>query len=107
VFGTADWEEEFYRQTEEARDLFDVVDSSRERIADPDKVELYARKRLQSIFTFVSEPIPLLARRGLRAFSLFLATGNSSSQAIDLIKRGVAAQVKKYGRQASHRTFGR
>jgi three-Cys-motif partner protein len=107
VFGTADWEEEFYREAQEARDLFDVGGSSRERIADPDKVELYARKRLQSIFTFVSEPIPLLAQRGLRAFSLFLATGNSSPQAIDLVKRGVAAQVKKYGRPASHRMFGR
>lgn len=106
VFGTGDWEEEFYRQAQDARDLFDVVDKSRERIADPDKVELYARKRLQSIFTFVSEPIPLLALRGLRAFSLFLATGNSSPQAVNLIKRGVAAQVKKYGRQASHQMSG-
>src|SRR6185312_10676253 len=45
VFGTADWEDEFYREAEEARDLFDVVATSRERIADPDKVELYARRR--------------------------------------------------------------
>lgn len=107
VFGTPDWEEEFYREAHEERDLFDAGGSTRERIADPDKVESYARRRLQSIFTFVSEPIPLLARRGLRAFSLFLASGNSSPQAIDLIKRGVAAQVKKYGRQASHRMSGR
>lgn len=104
VFGTKDWEEEFYREVTESRDLFDFQSRSRERIADPDKVEAYARRRLQSIFTFVSEPIPLLARRGLRQFSLFLATGNNSPQAIDLIKRGVAAQVKKYGRPASHRT---
>lgn len=106
VFGTPDWEEEFYREAQKGRDLFDVVGSSRERIADPDKVEAYARRRLQSIFTFVSEPIPLLARRGLRAFSLFLATGNSSPQAVELIKRGVAAQVKKYGRQASRQMSG-
>ena len=105
VFGTEDWEEEFYREVKEPRDLFDFESQFRERIADPDKVEAYARRRLQSIFTFVSEPIPLLARRGLRQFSLFLATGNNSPQAIDLIKRGVAAQVKKYGRPASHRTF--
>lgn len=107
VFGTKNWEEEFYRTVDETPDLFDVGGSRRERIADPDKVEAYARRRLQSIFTFVSEPIPLLARRGLRQFSLFLATGNGSQPAIDLIKRGVAAQVKKYGRQASHRTSDR
>lgn len=107
IFGTRDWEEEFYREVEETRDLFDIRRPSRERIADPDKVEAYAQRRLQSIFTFVSDPIPLLARRGLRQFSLFLASGNNSPQAIDLIKRGVAAQVKKYGRQASHRMSGR
>jgi three-Cys-motif partner protein len=105
VFGTEDWEEEFYREVKESRDLFDFQSESRKRVADPDKVEAYARRRLQSIFTFVSEPIPLLARRGLRQFSLFLATGNNSPQAIDLIEQGVAAQVKKYGRPASHGTF--
>jgi three-Cys-motif partner protein len=104
VFGSEDWEEEFYREVKEPKDLFEFESQSRERIADPVKVEAYARRMLQSIFTFVSEPIPLLARRGLRQFSLFLATGNDSPQAIDLIKRGVAAQVKKYGRPASHRT---
>lgn len=102
VFGTENWEEEFYHAVEESRDLFDLERAPRERVADPDKVESYARRRLQSIFTFVSEPIPLLARGGLRQFSLFLATGNNSPHAIDLIKRGVAAQVKKYGRLASH-----
>ena len=74
--------------------------------ADANKVEAYARRRLQSIFRFVSEPIPLLTRRGLRQFSLFLASGNPSPQAIELIKRGVEAQLKKYGRPASHRMSG-
>jgi three-Cys-motif partner protein len=107
VFGTADWEEEFYRDAQVGRDLFDLEGSARERVADPRKVESYAQRRLKSIFTFVSDPIPLLARRGLHQFSLFLATGNESPQAIDLIKRGVAAQVKKYGGQAFRHTFAR
>lgn len=107
IFGTADWENEFYQASEQAKDLFDLAEPSRHRVADPDRVEMYARRRLQSIFTFVSEPIPLLARHGLRQFSLFLASGNPRPQAIDLIRRGVAAQVKKYGRQASRRTSAR
>lgn len=107
IFGTADWEQEFYREVETSRDLFDMERHSRDRDADPDKVEAYARRRLLSIFTFVSEPIPLLTRRGLRQFSLFLASGNKSPLAIDLIKRGVDAQLKKYGRPASHRMSGR
>lgn len=106
VFGTADWEEEFYRDASENRDLFDFESIFRERVADPIRVESYTRRRLQSIFAFVSDPIPLLARRGLHQFSLFLATGNNSQQAIDLIKRGVAAQVKKYGGPASRHTSG-
>lgn len=105
VFGTADWEEEFYRDAQDARDLFDITVSTRERLADPGKVESYAQRRLQTIFTFVSDPIPLLARRGLHQFSLFLASGNESPLAIDLIKRGVAAQVKKYGGKAFHHRF--
>lgn len=107
IFGTADWEDEFYQASQPVRDLFDLGVPSRHRVADPDKVELYARRRLQSLFTFVSEPIPLLARHGLRQFSLFLASGNPRPQAIDLIKRGVAAQVKKYGRKASRRRSAR
>lgn len=101
VFGTAEWEAEFYADADSRRDLFDIEHRTVGRNANPDKVEAYAQRRLQTIFSFVSEPIPLLTKRGLRQFSLFLATGNRSPQAIDLIKKGVAAQVKKYGRPAS------
>ena len=107
VFGTAEWETEFYAFADNRRDLFDHEHRAIERHANPDKIEAYAQRRLQTIFSFVSEPIPLLTKRGLRQFSLFLATGNSSPQAIELIKKGVAAQVKKYGRGASRQTFDR
>jgi three-Cys-motif partner protein len=98
VFGTSAWEAEFYEHRPTPRSLFDFTDSvAPSRVADADRVERYAAARLKTIFSFVSEPIPILTRYKLRQFSLFLVSGNSNSKAISLIKRGVAAQIKKYG----------
>lgn len=97
VFGTPDWEGEFYKHRPEPTSLFDLPDAAGpSRIADPDKVEQFAASRLRTIFSFVSEPIPILTRRKLRQFSLFLLSGNSNARAKALIQRGVAAQIKKY-----------
>lgn len=98
VFGTPDWEDRFYEYRPTPTNLFDFADASTpSRVADPDKVEQFAAERLRTIFSFVSEPIPILSRHKLRQFSLFLLSGNSTNRAIALIKKGVAAQIKKYG----------
>jgi hypothetical protein len=79
-------------------DLFGFADSiNPDRIATPERVERFAAERLRTIFPFVSEPIPIRARRRLRQFSLFLLSANSNQRAINLIKKGVKAQIKKYG----------
>lgn len=97
VFGSADWEQRFYEHQPAAADLFDFANAATpSRNADPDKVERFAAERLRTIFSFVSDPIPILARRKLRQFSLFLLSGNPNERAIALIKKGVAAQIKKY-----------
>lgn len=67
------------------------------RNADAGKVERFAAERLRTIFSFVSDPIPILASRKLRQFSLFLLSGNPKERAIALIRKGVASQIKKYG----------
>lgn len=98
VFGTVDWEDHFYRFKSQHSDLFSFApDPSPNRLADAEKVEEFVAERLRSIFSFVSMPIPLLAKRRLRMFSLFLLSGNPSEKAISLIQKGVGAQVKKYG----------
>lgn len=98
VFGTSDWETRFYEHQPASTDLFDfALTTGPSRNADPDKVEKFAAERLRSIFSFVSQPIPILTRRKLRQFSLFLLSGNSNERAIALIKKGVSAQIKKYG----------
>lgn len=98
VFGTPDWENRFYEHRPTHTDLFDFADAATpNRVADPDRVERFAAERLRTIFSFVSEPIPILTRHKLRQFSLFLLSGNSNARAIALIEKGVAAQIKKYG----------
>lgn len=98
VFGTLDWENRFYEHRPKPTNLFDFADAATpSRVADPDKVEWFAAERLRTIFSFVSEPIPILTRHRLRQFSLFLLSGNSNPRAITLIEKGVAAQIKKYG----------
>ncbi len=100
IFGTSDWEQHFYEARPPSADLFDFAEAGvPSRNADANKVERYAASRLATIFKFVSEPIPILTRRRLRQFALFLLSGNPSETAIRLIKKGVAAQVKKYGGQ--------
>ncbi|MEG3155136.1 three-Cys-motif partner protein TcmP [Sphingomonas sp. RB1R13] len=104
VFGTLDWEERFYALRPTPTNLFEFADAATfSRVADPDKVERFAAERLQTIFGFVSEPIPILTRHKLRKFSLFLLSGNPNPQAITLIEKGVAAQIKKYGGRSGTR----
>lgn len=98
VFGTPDWEDRFYKHLPAPTNLFDFADAVKpSRSADPDKVEAFAAERLKTIFSFVSDPIPILTRHKLRQFSLFLLSGNPHPKAVALIRKGVAAQIKKYG----------
>lgn len=98
VFGTPNWEDRFYEHRPTPTNLFDFADAATpSRVADPDKVERFAAERLRTIFSFVSEPIPILTRHKLRQFSLFLLSGNSNAKAVSLIEKGVTAQIKKYG----------
>lgn len=99
IFGTADWETRFYQTPlQPALDLFQAANqASPRRVADAGSVEEFAAERLRTIFSFVSDPIPLLTHRKLQQFSLFLLSGNTNEKATALIRKGVAAQIKKYG----------
>lgn len=103
IFGTDDWEQRFYQAPAELPiDLFEAANrAGPTRIANAASVEQFAAERLKTIFSFVSDPIPILTHRKLRQFSLFLLSGNPDERAIALIRRGVAAQVKKYAGRAS------
>jgi three-Cys-motif partner protein len=99
IFGTDAWEHEFYQPRKAMPSLFGgMVTPQPTRRASADQVNEFASERLEKLFPYVSEPIPILTRRKLPEFSLFCLSANPSPIAINLIKRGVAAQIKKYGR---------
>ena len=103
IFGTTRWREELYG-TQVITDLFANTFNTATRSVSQPQIEGYARSRLETLFCYVSEPLPLFAEgRGL-LFSLLCLSNNE--RAVELIKRGVRATLKKFG-AASHRTSGR
>jgi len=97
IFGTPDWRTELYQQ-EVAPDLFDALGTTTatKRVASPRQIEAYAKRRLESLFPYVSDPLPLLTGGRTQLFSLFCLSANASPVAIDLVKRGVRFVLKKY-----------
>lgn len=95
VFGTANWRQELYEQRIE-HSLFDEVTTSTHRVASKRQIEAYAKKRLEELFPFVSEALPLLTNHGSQLFSLFCASANPSPAARDLVIKGVKSVLKKY-----------
>jgi three-Cys-motif partner protein len=106
VFGTTDWRDDIY-EIETQHGLFDnsiVVGNKRFNI---DQIERYAQQRLTTIFSYVSEPLPLLNERATKIFSLFCLSNSSSEKALNLIRSGVKSVLKKFESGASRRMFGR
>lgn len=103
IFGSGNWEQEFYQPRPVQGRLFEPADSSpMGRVASPDEICAYARKRLKTLFCYVSEPLPLIAR-GRDLFELYCLSNNG--QAVHLITKGVEHVIKKY-MPASRRRCG-
>ncbi|WP_162254695.1 three-Cys-motif partner protein TcmP [Sphingomonas sp. Root241] len=102
IFGCDDWEEEFYRSRPIQGGLFDQIPvETKGRIATPEQISAFARKQLENLFCYVSEPIPLIVN-GSDFFELYCLSNNRP--AIPLIKRGVDHVRRKYT-PASRRRF--
>jgi type III restriction enzyme len=93
-------------RTETSLDLFAETISTATRTFDRGQIESYAKGRLETIFKYVSEPLPLLHDTGRQMFSLFCLSNSASDSAIKLIKNGVQSVLKKHGPAASHRRSG-
>lgn len=104
IFGTDEWEHEFYAARPVQGRLFEPQDSSSMcRTASPQEICAYARTRLRSLFCYVSDPLPLIVR-GRDFFELYCLSNNGP--AIPLIKKGVEHVIRKYT-PASHRKYVR
>lgn len=95
IFGTADWKSEFYVSRPSQGTLFGGVEESDERVGDRKDISNYLRKRLATLFRFVSEPLPLTVGNIDRYFELYCLANPERDIALDLIKRGVRDIIKK------------
>jgi three-Cys-motif partner protein len=99
MFGTPEWRTDLYKEKVEI-DLFDTlsdVPNSSTRSASQRQIEAYTKRRLECLFPYVSEPLPLLTPGRVQLFSLFCLSANASPIAIDLVKKGVKHVLKTYG----------
>jgi three-Cys-motif partner protein len=78
-----------------------------ERNATQRQIEEWFRRQLQTIFSYASEPLPLLTGQSRQAFSLFLCVANPSAKAIELAKHFHGYVMKHFANGASHRRSGR
>lgn len=106
IFGTANWREELY-DTQVFTNLFEEQVTTSTRKVTLSQIEEYARKRLGTLFRYVSPSLPLIADGRGQLFSLFCLSNSASDAAIELIEKGVKATLKKYGDEASRRMSGR
>lgn len=104
IFGTTAWREELY-QTSVERDLFDVVTERSGRQVNKRQIERYAINRLKTVFSFVSEPLPLINEADRQLFSLLCLANPATDAADKLIKRGVNWVFKQYGPASRRKSY--
>jgi three-Cys-motif partner protein len=93
-----------------ARTLFGSIPEFAEeeyRNATKAQIEAWFKSRLETMFPYVSEPLPLFTNIKQQKFSLFLTVANPSTPAINLAKKFHRYVLKRYAPKASGRTFVR
>ena len=88
IYGTSRWREEWYSESRQG-DLLKAAPTIL-RHATNQQIEAGFKARLETLFPYVSDPLPLLTSRGAKLYSLFLAASNDSPRALALIKKVVA-----------------
>jgi len=83
------------------------IEPAMERVVSPTQFEQWLKTRLEGVFQFVSEPLPLLSSPNRQLFSLFLGVANPSKSATDLAEKFVRYVNKNFAPGASHRRSGR
>jgi three-Cys-motif partner protein len=83
LFGSHDWQQEFYQVSSET-DLFSGPGDSTAKIANYDLIDAHYRKRLMTIFEggVCVKPLRLLNNQGAPLFSLFFACSNPKAATV-------------------------
>lgn len=95
VFGTGTWRDDFYHAQSKG-DLFAEVYSVANKTFTVNDIETYAQKQLETIFRYLSQPLPLMNNRDSKIFSLFCLSNTPSEKARGLIVKGVNSVLKKF-----------
>ncbi len=107
VLGHA-WRELYAPPPANQSSLFDApVIPSHKRIATKAEIEDWFRRRLESEFSFVADPVPIGGRDDSPIFSLFLAIGNKSERAKRLAGQFAKDVRRRHEQRASRRMSGR
>lgn len=86
ILGTNAWESEIYQHKHpKQNDIFDDNPDKKERTASVKDLEIYIKKRLETLFPHVEPAFPL-PLSGSQLYSLFFCISNPSSKAIGLSK---------------------
>lgn len=86
MLGTDSWLEELYVKKTDY-DLFGSVDTVYQRNMDVQGLETYVKKRLEILFPYVIDPLPLPIDKKPQRFSLFFTVSNNSLKATQLANR--------------------
>lgn len=108
MFGTEDWRSAWYELRPEQASLFGELDlggpiRDSDRTANEAAVEEWVKRRLGSLFPWVSKPLRLyMDGKGVHQFSLFFAISNTSGPAMGLaqklashvLNKGISSQTR-------------
>jgi three-Cys-motif partner protein len=102
-FGEPDWEKSFYEFQESATDLFSgITTTTGERNVRREDVAAFYRRRLDSIFKYVSAPLGLTVGTQQDYFQFYCMSNNPSVKARALIKKGAEAVIRKHAKAFRH-----
>lgn len=104
VFGGPEWRDELYAEPS-SPSLFDEARADKNRTVTRREIEVYFAKKLNSLFSYVSPPLPL-GEGSRHQFSLFLLVANDSHAAVALASSAMRDLIKKHTLEASRRRFG-
>lgn len=98
LLGTPEWKTALYKPRPQPimQDLFDTeIPSKTERI-NPEELQLWVKKRLEEIFSFVAQPVPLSGPTNAPLFSFFFAVANPNKAAWGLAQKVANHIIRKH-----------
>lgn len=102
MVGCSDWEDEWY-PTKDSFDLIDLMSGSSgqseglRRMAGIGQMEAFFKRRLETLFPKVADPLRLKNKGGVETFSLFFAASNPEPRAYGLAMK-IATHILKAGK---------